>query len=179
MIEEAQLYRTLEVMNARAGAWLQRNKWLLVITQDVEEEMSRLFATRDMEIVIIASDTLVLVSMGLVRTTVSHLCENEKKVEELNAQLVQSDKLAALVKMAAGVAHEINNRWRSSCKRPDGWRTCWPKKTFPAARTPKSFASPFSKSKNTSSGREWWFAECSGLPGKWNRAGRTSTSTRC
>jgi two-component system NtrC family sensor kinase len=33
----------------------------------------------------------------------------EKKRNELNAQLVLSDKLAALGKMAAGIGHEINN----------------------------------------------------------------------
>jgi two-component system NtrC family sensor kinase len=43
------------------------------------------------------------------RLTVSRLKESDDKMNALNAQLMQSDKLAALGKMAAGVAHEINN----------------------------------------------------------------------
>lgn len=94
-----------------AGRWVKNNSWLVVISQDASEWMARLFKTKTIEIYIIASGCLMII-MATILTThlmIRRLETAERKMDEMNAQLVHSDKLAALGKMAAGVAHEINN----------------------------------------------------------------------
>jgi two-component system NtrC family sensor kinase len=94
-----------------AGAWLNNGKWLLLISQDLAEEMTGLFATRNVGILLILLGIGAIAATTIVTTriTVRRLKEADDRTTSLNAQLMQSDKLAALGKMAAGVAHEINN----------------------------------------------------------------------
>jgi two-component system NtrC family sensor kinase len=94
-----------------AGSWLKNNKWLLVISQDASDEMENLFETQYIEICIVLFGVLAIILSTVLTTrmTINRLIANDARLHELNAQLMQSDKLAALGKMAAGVAHEINN----------------------------------------------------------------------
>lgn len=94
-----------------ALTWLEAMPWVLVVVDDVAEslhplEQLRLFVAL---FVIIGG---IMVGVGAVwstRSLMAHLSESDRKQAELDATMLQSSKMAALGKMAAGVAHEINN----------------------------------------------------------------------
>lgn len=85
--------------------------WVLVISEDPQEEMALLFRAHYIEAVILAFGVF-LVIIGTVLTTrvmTRRLKEIEKEKSKSEDLIIQSSKMAALGKMAAGIAHEINN----------------------------------------------------------------------
>lgn len=91
--------------------WLDNKDWLLVIREDPEEALRPLFETEHLTWALLAAGVAIIIAgTVLVTNSMVRRLENaEREKASLDANLTQSGKMAALGKMAAGVAHEINN----------------------------------------------------------------------
>lgn len=94
-----------------AMTWLNDNKWLLVVEQDVREELSPLVHTGNIVLIMfIAGSVIVVLSTVIaVRRVIGRLETMDRERSELTEQLIHSGKLAAIGKLATGIGHEINN----------------------------------------------------------------------
>ena len=94
-----------------AATWLNNNRWLLIVEEDPESEFISLSKTTRLALSLLVT---ALVIIGLLSYYAAHwivkkIQKADHEKELLNEQLMQTSKLASLGRMAAGVAHEINN----------------------------------------------------------------------
>ena len=86
-------------------------KWVLVLREDPREEMAPLLKAQYAEALILIAGIFLVVT-GTIFTTRSmtnELIRVEHQKAASDDLMVQSAKMAALGKMASGIAHEINN----------------------------------------------------------------------
>ncbi|MDQ1238579.1 MAG: two-component system, NtrC family, sensor kinase [Thermodesulfobacteriota bacterium] len=94
-----------------AASQLNNPRWTLVVREDASEEMAPLFEARYWEGIILLAGILC-VAVGTIvvtRSMTNELIRVEQEKAKSDDLVMQSSKMAALGKMAAGVAHEINN----------------------------------------------------------------------
>ncbi len=94
-----------------ALTWLNKKGWLLVLRDDPKEEFLPVLSARRLLLAAIGCAALLIITGAVIiaNAMVSEVVKAEREKAALDANLTQQSKMAALGKMAAGVAHEVNN----------------------------------------------------------------------
>jgi two-component system, NtrC family, sensor kinase len=90
---------------------IKLKKWVLVIREDPSDQFTPLLRARFLMVLIALGGVGLIVIGGVLatRSMMNEMMDMERKKAASEEMALQESKMAALGKMAAGIAHEINN----------------------------------------------------------------------
>ena len=98
-------------VNLYASKWLNGNMWLLVVKTRIADSLDSFntYRNRIIGLAVLIAGLFLLFSVVISRLIVSRLERSDREQSVLDQQMAHIEKMANIGRLAAGIAHEINN----------------------------------------------------------------------